>query len=133
MIMFSADRWAQAFLKSAGDNVNESLSALKAIVKGMGSIYCEGFADAQRLESILRSALKKTGTEGWGVELACRTIVLLARKHAFDYRQDLIAALERELNRRSGIITVTIDSASSLEPSIRSSFIEYLKAKTKAD
>ncbi|MDR2150758.1 MAG: F0F1 ATP synthase subunit delta [Spirochaetaceae bacterium] len=131
--MFSADRWVQAFFNNAGTSATESLSVLKALINGLGIMYCEGTNDAQRLEPILRSALKKAGAESWGAELACRTVVLLVRKHLFNYSQDLITALEKELNRRSGIVTIILDSASPLEPEIRSSFIKVLKERTKAD
>ena len=131
--MFSADRWAKAFLNSAGADVDESLSLLKAIVKATGGIYFEGSSDARHLERLLHCALKKAGIEGFCAELACRTVVLLVRKHLFPHSQELIEALETQLRVQAGVVTARIDSASPLEPEIQSSFIQHIKEKTRAE
>jgi F0F1-type ATP synthase delta subunit len=131
--VFSADRWVQAFLNCAGDDAGAGAAALQAMVAGIGTTECAGEVDAARLELAIRTALKSAGAAAdHGAEIACRTIILLVRKHLFAYCSDLLAALKKELDRMNGIVTVIVDSAAPVEPALQADMRRHLIEKMKA-
>ncbi|GHU21227.1 hypothetical protein FACS1894172_09040 [Spirochaetia bacterium] len=128
--MFYADRWAQAFVQAAGTNAEEACAVLQALITGMGT---QDPRNPSAVETMIRYSLDNTGLKGnQGAEIACRVFVLLERKHFFKYRNELLAAISRIIDRNNGVVTISLESAFPVEneKELRQEFAEKLNTQT---
>ncbi|MDR3342897.1 MAG: F0F1 ATP synthase subunit delta [Treponema sp.] len=134
--MFSAERWAWAFINAGSfDDVNtgeDGLVALKAMVSAFQGIpgRVSGTCSAAQAEGMIRSALE--GVQSRGAELACRTVVLLIRKGFFTHSDALIREIERILEDKKGILRVILESAVPMEPDFQATLERRLQQKTRS-
>jgi F-type H+-transporting ATPase subunit delta len=140
--VFSPGRWAAAFINTAG-NAEEEFEALKLLaawvkrlegqtageVKGQSAIF--GSAAAKWLEEAVgRAAAGPGSVRAW--EKAARFIALLVRKNLFRRVDAVIAGIERELDRRRGIVPVLIESVQPVDSGFEEGLAGAIKRRTGA-
>jgi F-type H+-transporting ATPase subunit delta len=134
--VFSAERWAWAFINAGGfedgNTGEESLAVLKGMVSALQGIpgRVSGTCSAAQAEGMIRFALG--GIQNQGAELACRTVVLLIRKGVFTHSDALIGEIERILEEKKGVLKVILESAVPMEPDFQAALERRLQQKTRA-
>jgi F-type H+-transporting ATPase subunit delta len=129
--MFQGDRWADAFMGASGDHAGESFLVLKAMVPLIAPLSGQiaGTGDAERLETMLRTALAPTDQ---GAEYAIRFVVLLVRKGCFDRLGAAFQAIEQRIDAKNGVCTVHVESAQPIEGDFQEKITAELIKKTGA-
>jgi F-type H+-transporting ATPase subunit delta len=131
--VFLAERWAEAFVNAAGAfsgaalslvNAEEGLAAFKALLPPVTDLgrTVSGAARAARLEGMIRAA--SAGFRSPGLEGAIRLITLLVKKNGLSYGGQVAERIEQMVNKKKGVLTVTLESAFPPE----AEFLEALKA-----
>lgn len=134
--MFYADKWAAVFLSSAGKNSHDALLCLKALVPYIknadGALF--GKDDAVKLEKMLRGSAKNAGiTEAdMAVECAIRFICLLVERKYFRYADMLLEKIEHTMDKRNGILSITVETAIPMDSDYKKDFAQMIKDKTGA-
>jgi len=133
---FNADRWAEAFIRSAGVGAESALAALESIRDGIRQldVLPEGSRDGPRFAQSLAAAFgrglpKEYGSAG---ETARRFAVLLARRHRLGSLGAMTAAVRAQLDLADGIILVRVESGRPLNEAIRKKLHAVLAARTGA-
>jgi F0F1-type ATP synthase delta subunit len=131
--MFQSERWAEAFLDAAGAGSRATghaasrlaLAALRALLEAIpppsagtiqgGSVnhLLSGVAAADKFCALASRARGGSfgGDEGRALELALHFTALLIRKNRFSRREAVLREIERELDRREGILKLRLESA----------------------
>ncbi|GHV19850.1 hypothetical protein FACS189494_02440 [Spirochaetia bacterium] len=138
--MFPADRWAGAFFKVCGDEMqgwDEALAVLKAAfpVLLLKKNTPMGQAAAAQANVFLHDALKKSGyveTDSRAVETACSIVFLMVKKGHLKEAPLLLKEIEKELLAKKGIVEVGLEAAAQPEEAFLSRLQETLKIKTGA-
>jgi F0F1-type ATP synthase delta subunit len=117
--VFHRSRWARVFADGLGKNADAGLAYLKALVPPIQTIPDElsGRAAALRLEKILResAAAVSSGDSCPASEQVIRFISLLVEKKHFGNIDAIMEKIEEILDRRSGILTVTAETATPMD------------------
>jgi len=136
--VFHADRWATAFLTVSGADANEAylcLKALSAQIKTVHGVFFGHNASA-KLEKVLRecvASVPKTQAEAaLATEYAIRFLCLLVEKKAFGRVNLVLQKIEQALNERSGILDVTVETASPVDSGFEQDMARMIKEKTGA-
>ncbi|MDR0556392.1 MAG: F0F1 ATP synthase subunit delta [Treponema sp.] len=130
---FSAERWAEAFIASCGDDADAAFEGLKAMAQAFNALKrIEGTDDACQAEKIARSAMKKAGVDSMGVEIACRTLALLIRRGLFQRSHTLIEEIGKALDRKNGVLIATLETAAPFPASFRKNLEQSIKETAKA-
>ncbi|MDR1074133.1 MAG: F0F1 ATP synthase subunit delta [Treponema sp.] len=131
---FSADRWAEAFIASCGDDADAAFESLKVMVKAVQRLKqrIAGTDDACHVEEIVRAAMKKAGVDSTGAEIACRTLALLIRRGLFQRSQTLIEEIEKALDRKNGVLIAILETAAPLPAPFRRNLEQSIKETAKA-
>jgi F0F1-type ATP synthase delta subunit len=134
--MFFAGSWAAAFVDASGSSAKEGLELLKILIPAMGKVsgIVTGTAASHEAVRILRGALVKAGLgpEDRGAEFALRTLGLLIKKGRLKYGTLLIGEIEKVLERREGILPVTVETAFPLDSEFQQTLEGLLKKQTGA-
>ena len=116
--MFNGKRWAVVFINALGENAEEGLACLNALVPAIKSIpgALFGRSAAQGLEKILRESAN-TAVSGTAVaiEYAIRFIVLLVEKNMFRNIDSLLKKIEQRLDEQKGVLDVTAELAAPVD------------------
>ncbi|MDR2447851.1 MAG: F0F1 ATP synthase subunit delta [Treponema sp.] len=134
---FCADRWAEAFIASCGDDADAAFESLKVIAKALDAVErlkkrIAGTDDACRVEKMVRAAMEKAGVDSSGAEIACRTLVLLIRRGLFQRHQVLIEEIGKALANKNGILIAILETAAPLSASFRRNLEQSIKKTAKA-
>jgi F-type H+-transporting ATPase subunit delta len=131
--MFISEHWAAAFINSQGPDAGEGLEYLKILaswVKSLpGAVF--GSSAAKRLENLAREPVEKTGSS-LVFEKAVRITALLVRKNLFRHIDAVIREIEKILDKKQGIVPVTLESAFPLEGDAEARFREDVKRRIGA-
>jgi hypothetical protein len=127
--MFHSDRWAQAFVNACGEDAETGLSAFRALFACLSRLPAPVTGDyaSRQLERMIRRAAAmadsggkpaaagsdggKPPPPGRGLEMAVRAILLLVRKGGFRQGLKVIAGVENLLDRKRGLLRVTVEAA----------------------
>lgn len=160
--MFTAERWAAAFVNAledgAGDRLDKpgtrdaeyrGLAVLKALAGPIGLIPGKksGSADAAQLDRMIQRAftqcglglhpqgLHPMGYNPWGKEgeIARRFLLLTVKRDVFSHIHLIIREIEKLLDKKGKILTVTAESAVPVDDGFWEPFKEPLKRKTGAE
>jgi F0F1-type ATP synthase delta subunit len=134
---FSADRWAEAFIASCGDDADAAFESLKVMTKALDAVIhlkrrIAGTDDACRVEKMVRAAMKKAAVDSTGVEIACRTLALLIRRGLFQRHQALIEEIGKALDRKNGVLNATLETVAPLSAPFRKNLEQSIKETAKA-
>jgi F-type H+-transporting ATPase subunit delta len=126
--MFSAERWAEAFIRVRGDP-SESLALLRALLPCIQRIpgHVSGNTAALHLERALRRALQGSGETLGDDVYACRLLVLLVKHGYFAHIGDVIDEIEHAWERQNGVLAALVESAFPLDRQAEPEFLESLK------
>jgi hypothetical protein len=126
--MFHPDRWALAFTAACGEDAEDGLAALKALLGCLSRLPAPVTGDypARRLEGMMRRAAGAAGFSQAprGLEAAMRVILLLVKKGRFRQAGKVVTEVENLLNREKGIFSVVVEASASPDPA----FVADLKA-----
>jgi F-type H+-transporting ATPase subunit delta len=129
--MFHVSRWAAAFTGVAGDNAEEGLACLKALVQAVksapGGMF--GYAAARRLEKALRESASAVNA---GAEYAIRFITLLVEKNGFRHIDTVMQKIEKIIDGWNGILEVTVESVSLPDDALAEELSRQIAARTGA-
>ena len=115
--MFHVNRWAGVFINVLGENAEEGLGCLKAIIPSVKAIQSAlfGYYTALRLGKILRECVagfsETDGGPGKATEYVIRFIVLLVQKNHFGEIDSVMRRIEERIDEQKGILTVIAESA----------------------
>ena len=141
--MFSASRWANAFLtalsnpnsgsansssSNLGTNPEEAFTCLKRIampLKPLLGVF-SGRGASKELEKLLRESAGEAEADP-AVEHAIPLICLMAEKRCLKYIDTVLLKIESILNKKNGILGMSIEAASPME----SDFTEELRQRIK--
>ena len=124
--MFHGNRWAGAFISSAGADAGAALACLKAITPAVktSKVTLFGHIDAARLEKTLRECAAGSAP---ATEYAIRFISLLVEKNCFRHIDAVLQKIEQRLDEREGIIYVSVDSASPMDSALEEELKRVVK------
>lgn len=139
--MFIPSHWAMAFINSieeAGGKAEEGIELLKVFSSWASSLPGEifGAADAERAEKLLREGIRKSSLsedneiKPGALEAAIRFFVMTLKKKTFRHIDSIINEAKRILNKKNGIIAVTLEYA--FPPEDESQIKEAIKKHTRA-
>jgi F-type H+-transporting ATPase subunit delta len=130
--MFHPDRWAQAFTAACGEDAENGLSALKALLACLSRLPAPVTGDyaARQLEGMLRRAAGFQSSRG--IETAIRFILLLVKKGCFRQSGRTAAEIENLLDRRKGVLKATVEAALPPDPVFEADLKAALRAGTAA-
>jgi hypothetical protein len=137
--MVQIQRLGEAFVNaldkmpgSSPETVDQGAAAFRILAgefgKIPGAVY--GSAAAAQVERMTRVAVGKADggpDSSPALETASHFLFLLIKKNLFKYRVPLIAEIEKLLNRKKGIVTVTVETVFPPD----AEFLETLKQKLK--
>ncbi|MDR3247820.1 MAG: F0F1 ATP synthase subunit delta [Treponema sp.] len=144
--MFIAERFAQAFVRAtttvpavADDTVADGAAAAEGLefIKALSPVIrsvrgdVSGTAAAAQLEEMVRSAYGNSALPR-NLELALCLVLLLIKKNLFRHIDQVIAAIEQELDTLRGILQVHLEAAQSLEKEFLEDLKRALMKKTGA-
>lgn len=129
--MFSAERWAAAFMNVAGEDAEGAFAALQVLVPPLGSLKgaVRGFAASRQIEGFLRRAV---AGESRQMEIALRFAVLLIRRNGLIHIGPVCQAIEGALDRKNGVITALVETAQPLDEAYQGVLRERIRAWTGA-
>jgi F-type H+-transporting ATPase subunit delta len=135
--MFRAESWAEAFTASAektGADGEKALEYLKVFCRAALSAPGDlsGLNDAERLGTFIDAALDKTGLAGGDTRLALRFTLLMIRKNVFRRYRAVIRGIEKNINRKKGLVELVCETASPPEEKLLSLVREKALALTGA-
>jgi F-type H+-transporting ATPase subunit delta len=157
--MFVPERWAAAFINACdvcttnitsdactasdacdtSDAAGEGLAVLKEICPQVDRIPgpVSGTSAAAQLDRMLRTALRESrpspeAAASPGLAAAFRLIILLVRKGLFQHNGAVIREIEQILDRKRGILPVTVESPFSPDEEFREALKQGLRKKTGA-
>jgi hypothetical protein len=132
--MFHPDRWAQAFTAACGEDAENGLSALKALLACLSRLPAPVTGDyaARQLEGMMRRAAgPDAGSQSFrGIEKAIRIILLLVKKGRFREGGKVVAEIENLLDRKKGVLTVTVEAAAPPDSAFEADLKAALCKKT---
>ncbi|MDR2742909.1 MAG: F0F1 ATP synthase subunit delta [Treponema sp.] len=131
--MFHPDRWAQAFTAACGEDAENGLSALRALLACLNRLPAPVTGDyaARQLEGMMRRAAGSAGVaqNSRGLETAIRFILLLVKKGRFRQSGKAVAEVENLLDRKKGVLKVTVEAAVPPDPAFEADLKTALRAK----
>ncbi|MDR0688976.1 MAG: F0F1 ATP synthase subunit delta [Spirochaetaceae bacterium] len=134
--MFSAERWASAFVGASGTYAEEGLGVLKALISVLNQVtgFVSGTAASLEAARRLREGLTKAGFNPGerGAELALGTAVLLIKKGRLKHGELVIREIEKALDRRKGVLSVEVEAAFPPDGEFQQTLRDLLKQKTGA-
>jgi F0F1-type ATP synthase delta subunit len=134
--MFHTDRWVQAFAAACGEDAEDGLSALKALLACLSRLPAPVTGDyaARQLERMMRrAAVSASGDQiPRGLETAIRFILLLVKKGRFRQGGRIAAELENYFDRKKGVLQVTLEAAAPPDPAFEADLKAALCKKTAA-
>jgi F-type H+-transporting ATPase subunit delta len=128
--VFHGNRWAGAFVSTLGENADEGFVCLKALanpLKGVSGLLF-GYSAAHRLEAMLRSAIDVKDSS----EYAIRFICLLVEKNQFRNIDMILRKIEESLDKKNGILSVSVEAASSMDDAFERELRSRIIAQTGA-
>ena len=134
--MFHGNRWAGVFVRALGEGATEGLVCLKeltgVIKKINDTLY--GYTVAVRLEKVLRESVGVCGAGAMNecTEKVIRFICLMVEKRHFDGIDIVIQEIEDLLEKQNKILSVTVETASVLEPSFEEELKQRIMQETGA-
>jgi F-type H+-transporting ATPase subunit delta len=131
--VFHKDRWTEAFFAISGDNADALFLCLKTLVQPVKSIQGAlfGYGASQMLERTLRESAGAKATDP-AVEYAIRFICLLVEKNCFKHVDIFLEAVEQALEKRKGILSITVESAAVLDNGLQEKLARAIKKETGA-
>jgi len=126
--VFHADRWAAAFINSAGTDAGAELERLKALLTPLKPVSKSlfGLSAAKRLEDLLRH---NTGAD---FEMTIRFISLLVSKNRFRRIDSIIAGIEKRLDEQNGVLDVTVEASSAIDSAAEDALKKMIRERTGA-
>ena len=126
--------WADAFIAALGADGEAGLACLKAMVPPIkaipGALF--GRAVSRRLEKLLRESVDTAGFSGAGAMHAIRLIALLVERNHFGQIDSIMLKVEERLDRKNGVLTVTVESAEALDSEFEKRLRQQLAESTGA-
>ncbi|MDR3138994.1 MAG: F0F1 ATP synthase subunit delta [Treponema sp.] len=149
--MFTAERWAAAFINTLEDGIaggppdkpgrpsgedirDRGLAALKALTGPAGLIPGEksGSAVRKQLDRMIQRAFAQCGLAGKEWETARCFLLLTVQRDAFQHINLIIREIEKLLDKKKKILRVVVESAFPMGDGFWEQFKEPLKQKTGA-
>ena len=150
--MFQSGHWAAALINSLekeGGEIEDGIEFLKVLAGWVKNLPGEvsGSYAAEKMESLVReasavavakatavAAAKATANSGNGSpqETVIRFFVLLVKKNNTRHLDSVIAEAEKLLNKKRGIIEVSVEYASAADENMESFIKEEIKKRTGA-
>ncbi|MDR2953308.1 MAG: F0F1 ATP synthase subunit delta [Treponema sp.] len=131
--MFHRDRWTEAFFAVSGENADAFFLCLKALVPAVqaahGALF--GYGASAALEKTMRESAGANVSDP-AVERAIRFICLLVEKNCFKYADSLLEAVGQELDKRKGILDISVESAAIISSGLQEELTRAIKEKTHA-
>jgi F-type H+-transporting ATPase subunit delta len=133
--MFHPGNWAAAFINSLekeGERLEDGIeifTVLASLVKNLQIIGCSG---AEKLEKLIREAMKKNGTVTRAGEIAIRFFILIIRKNKFRYLVLISKELNKLLEKKRAIISVAAECTVLPDDNFKSRLKDFLKQRMKA-
>ena len=114
--MFNSRSWTAAFintLEREGGEIEEGIETLRILASWASSLpgTVFGRSAAKKLESLLRGGTAKAGVSSPAREAAIRFLLLMVRKNTLRHVDSVIAEAKKLLDRKNGIVQVTIEYA----------------------
>jgi ATP synthase F1 delta subunit len=138
--VFNVSRWAGIFLAASGENAKEAFLCLKALVVPIKSVKGVFFGAnaAEKLEAVLRESsivyndivCNDDEQPSASVEYAIRFLCLLVEKNGFKYIDSILPRIESLLNKKNGILDITVESAAPLDDDFSKELVQMIKEKT---
>jgi len=136
--VFHVERWAGAFMAIAGANADDAFECLKAVAQPVKSVRGVFFGHnaAAELEEMLRAAAAGGASAGAeppaAVEYTIRFVCLLVEKNYFKYIDILLPVIERKLDEKKGILSLSLEAASAVESGFEEDLARTIREKTGA-
>ncbi|MDR2029476.1 MAG: F0F1 ATP synthase subunit delta [Treponema sp.] len=143
--MFAPERWAAAFINACEapgavlDAAGEGLAVLKEICPQVSRIpgVVSGSTAAAQLDRMIQAAIEKARLSpetaaSPGLRAARRFIILLVRKGLFHHSGAAIQEIEKILDHRKGILTVTVETPFPPDGEFQEALKRGLQKKTGA-
>lgn len=134
--MFHAARWTDAFFAALGENADEALLFLKAVVPQVKKIHGAffGHGASARLEKMLTESAASTGVTANfpEAEYAVHFICLLVERNYFKHIDRLLERIGQKLDHQKGILDVIVESASPLGSTLEEELAHNIKEKTSS-
>jgi len=113
--VFHGSRWADAFVAVLGKDAGAGCACLKALVPPIRAIRGDlsGYAASRRLEKFLREGADAAGFSDSIARHAIEFVALLVEKNHFRHIDSILPEIERRLDSRGGVLTVTVESATA--------------------
>lgn len=119
-------RWAREFVNALGANASEGLLFLQALVPSVkaipGALF--GHVVARRFEKMMLESLFDSNCPAKGTvpEQVVRFISLLVEKDHFRDIDTILLKIEELIDRKNGILTVTVEAASPMDAGFEEEF-----------
>ena len=115
--MFHANRWSSAFIAVMGENADEGLVCLRALVPPIraipGALF--GYADSRKLEKLLLESADASEFSQTCAMYVIRFIVMLVEKNLLRHIDLVMQRIEDQLDRQNGVLAVTAELTSAME------------------
>ena len=146
--MFQTGHWAAALINSLereGEEIEDSIAFLKVLSGWVKTLPGEvaGSHAAEKVESLIREAMAKTTATAAALadtkakssspnEIALRFFVLLVKKNNTHYLDLVIEEAKKILDKKRGIISVSVEYAFASDENVESFLKEEIKKRTGA-
>ena len=110
--MFASQRWAEAFVKSMGEDAEEAFAVFRIFVswanKLPGAVF--GTASSIQAERILKKAGEQVQPCSGAYEKVMRFIVLLIKKNCLRHSAVIIKEIQKSLDIKNNVLPVILES-----------------------
>ena len=141
--MFATGHWAAAFINSLekeGGEIEDGIEILKVLASWVKSLpgTVSGSAAAKRLEALVRKGMANTNASGESEffsparETTVRFFILMIKKNMIRYIDSVIDETKKLLDKKRGVITISIEHTLPLGDSFTSGIKEVIKKRTGA-
>jgi ATP synthase F1 delta subunit len=132
--VFHGNRWAAVFVNCLGENTEEGLVCLKALIKPLNAVSGTlfGFSAARRLEKTLRESGAAARDSSIALEYSIRFVCLLVEKKCFRHIDVVLQNIEERLDVQKGVLAITVESALPVDSSLEEKLKQQIMEKTGA-
>ena len=135
--MFQSAHWARAFINSVekeGGDIEEGIEELKVLASWVKKLTGEVFGSlaAKKTETLVRNAVSETAFLSPALETAIRFLVLMVKRNKIRYLDSVIIEAKKLLNKKRGIVAVSVECAFPLDEAVETRIKEEIKKHSGA-